>query len=93
MVTSHPAPARTLHRSVVERQTSRRIFVDKIRFYHYHFRKNMSGTVIEWLSYIWLNVRFTIDAVVRLEQAPVLGVADGWRRVAERGLLSRPSRS
>jgi GT2 family glycosyltransferase len=81
------------HRSADERPTSRRIFADKICFYHYHFRKNMRGNAIEWLTYAWLNVGFAVDAAVRLRSEPVLGVTDGWRRIAQRGLRSRPPRS
>jgi len=81
------------HRSPDERQASRRNFADKVCFYHYHFRKNMRGSALEWIAYLWLNAGFALDAAIRLQAAPVLGVADGWGRIAARGLWSRPPRA
>lgn len=78
------------HRSQVERHASRRVFADKVVFFHYHFRKNMRGTFVEWVAYLWLNTGFLMDAVARLRPDPLKGLADAYRRIVERGLLFRP---
>lgn len=87
-----PAAQIVHHRSPEERQASRKNFADKVGFYHYHFRKNMGGSPVEWAAYLWLNAGFALDALLRLRTGPLLGLLDGWRRVARRGLLSRPPR-
>ncbi len=85
-----PAARMIHHRTEVERQASRRVFADKVAFFHYHFRKNMRGSPVEWLAYLWLNAAFVLDALARLQLAPIVGIADGWRRIGARGLLIRP---
>lgn len=88
-----PAARMFHHRSPDERPPSRRVFADKVSFFHYHFRKNLSGTPASWIAFLWLNVGFALDAVARLQSAPVLGILDGWRRVFDRGLMARPKQS
>lgn len=85
-----PAARMVHHRSPHERQDSRRNFADKVCFYHYHFRKNMRGTLSEWAAFLWLNFGFLMDALIRLRAEPLRGVLDGWGRIAGRGLLWRP---
>ncbi|MBM3523640.1 MAG: glycosyltransferase family 2 protein, partial [Alphaproteobacteria bacterium] len=46
-----PAARMIHHRSPDERPPSRRLFADKVVFFHYHFRKNMVGTPLQWLAF------------------------------------------
>jgi GT2 family glycosyltransferase len=85
-----PAARMIHHRSPAERPPSRRVFADKVAFFHYHFRKNMAGGAGQWLAFLWLNLGFAADAAVRLKADPVLGVIDGWKRIFKSGLTMRP---
>lgn len=85
-----PAARMIHHRSPDERPPSRRVFADKVAFFHYHFRKNMAGSVGDWLAFLWLNFGFAADAAVRLQSQPVLGVIDGWKRIVKSGVMRRP---
>lgn len=66
----------------VNRQPARLVYAHKVGFFHYHFRKNMSGTLAEWVVFTWMNAGLAIDALVRGGFDGFGGVIDGWRRIA-----------
>jgi GT2 family glycosyltransferase len=66
----YPSPA--------ERQTVRRIYCEKVRFYHYHFRKNLASFPHARLTYLWLNFGFAIHATTCFRASALLGVCEGW---------------
>jgi len=59
-------------------------------FFHYHFRKNMRGSVGQWLAFLWLNLGLALRALVSLDARRCLGILDGWSEIARRGIAYRP---
>jgi GT2 family glycosyltransferase len=55
----------------------RSVYSQKIRFYHYHYCKNIGQGLVATACYYWLNLGFLIHALTTAKIKAVLGVCDG----------------
>ena len=60
-----------------ERLDIRANFSQKVKFYNYHYRKNINKTLLSYVSYVWLNVGFILHALTTAEMRAFLGAFDG----------------
>jgi len=68
----------------------RRVMTAIIAFYHYHFRKNMRGTPLQWFQFAWINVGYLLFTIAQCDHDRLLGLGDGWREIMRRGVAYRP---
>ena len=64
--------------SPIERQSIRRIYSEKVQFYHYHYKKNLNTIPHARVAYLWLNIGFLFHTVLLLNHRAVHGVINGW---------------
>lgn len=71
-------------------KTARSLMANTLLFYHYHFRKNMRGTLSQWFQLLWIIIGYVLRGVIRRDTRQLLGILDGWRGIMERGIIYRP---
>ena len=60
-----------------ERLDMRANFSHKVKFYNYHYRKNIDKTFFSYFSYVWLNIGFILHALTTAKVKAFLGVFEG----------------